>query len=343
VVDVINPALHENWDHLISGLPGSTVFHTSAWASVLSECYRYSPVYFSLLGDNRLRAVLPVMDVKSVLTGRRGVSLPFTDFCEPCVPDRSVFEDLMNEAIEYGRTRKWKFIELRGGGDILTGAAPCAIFYNHHLTLSTDWEPILAKCRRGTKSSIHKAGREGVEVRVSSSLEFLDSFYGLHCITRKRHGLPPQPYRFFKLLHEKVLSSNMGLIVLAFLHDTPIAGIVCLHGSDRAIYKYGASDLRYQHLRANNIVMWEAIKWYCHRGYKTFSFGRTEPENSGLRMFKTSWGAEETVFNYYRYDIRKAAFVRPREQVTGLEKAIFGRLPVPVLKLLGLLLYRHMG
>jgi len=41
-----------------------------------------------------------------------------------------------------------------------------------------------------------------------------------------------------------------------------IASAVYFHFGDKAIYKYGASDRKYQHLRANNLVMWEAIRWF---------------------------------------------------------------------------------
>jgi len=45
--------------------------------------------------------------------------------------------------------------------------------------------------------------------------------------------------------------------VLASLNGKNIAGVICFHFGDRVIYKYGASDKDYQHLRVNNLVMWK--------------------------------------------------------------------------------------
>ena len=45
--------------------------------------------------------------------------------------------------------------------------------------------------------NIKKALKEGVEVQLHNSFESVKSFFKLNCMTRKRHGLPPQPFKFF--------------------------------------------------------------------------------------------------------------------------------------------------
>jgi lipid II:glycine glycyltransferase (peptidoglycan interpeptide bridge formation enzyme) len=135
----------------------------------------------------------------------------------------------------------------------------------------------------------------------------------------------------------------MGFIVLASFRGTAIAANVYFNFGDQILYKYGASDRAFQHLRASNLVIWEAIKWGCDHGYKTLCFGRTEPENEGLRQFKAGWGARERLIKYYRYDLRKGAFIKAPHIVRPSHRKIFGKLPIPILKLLGSVLYRHMG
>lgn len=62
--------------------------------------------------------------------------------------------------------------------------------------------------------------------------------------------------------------------MLASFKGTIIAGAIYFHFGEKAVYKYGASDVKYQQLRPNNLVMWEAIRLYCQNGYKSFCFGR---------------------------------------------------------------------
>src|SRR5260370_28840299 len=78
---VMDPVTHPGWDSLATAHPESSFFHSSAWARVLEETYGHRPFYFCRLRNGQLEELLPVMEVSSVFTGRRGVSLPFTDFC----------------------------------------------------------------------------------------------------------------------------------------------------------------------------------------------------------------------------------------------------------------------
>jgi hypothetical protein len=171
----------------------------------------------------------------------------------------------------------------------------------------------------------------------------VEEFYRLNCMTRKAHGLPPQPYRFFKALHEHVLAPGHAFVALARHGSASIAGAIFLRFGNEVLYKYGASDKTYQHLRANNLVLWEAIRWCVGSGYKMLCFGRTEPENAGLRRFKAGWGAEEHILKYYQYDIRKRAFVDGSSIKRTFYSEIFRVMPVPLLKLAGKALYRHVG
>ncbi len=88
--------------------------------------------------------------------------------------------------------------------------------------------------------------------------------------------------------------------------------------------------------------MWETIKWYLNAGYQYFSFGKTEPGNKGLLQFKHGWGTRERVIYYYKYDLTKDAFVTS-ELGPRTSHSFFRMMPIPLLKLTGNILYRHVG
>ena len=170
----------------------------------------------------------------------------------------------------------------------------------------------------------------------------IDAFWKLNCLTRKNHGLPPQPIQFFKNIFKHVIAQGKGFVALALHRAKNVAGAVYFHWNKKAIYKYGASDRRYLDLRPNNLIMWEAIKRCAEAGYRSFDFGRTEMENTGLMQFKRGWGADERELYYFKYDLRKNRYVAA---ATGTKSsyAFFKHLPLPVLRLTGNLLYRHVG
>jgi lipid II:glycine glycyltransferase (peptidoglycan interpeptide bridge formation enzyme) len=189
-----------------------------------------------------------------------------------------------------------------------------------------------------------KARQSGVSITIGKNREAMASYYKLHTRTRKRHGLPPQPYGFFETILSEVMSRDKGIVVLASFNQKVIAGAVFLFFGNKIIYKFGASDINYQELRANNLVMGEAIRWACGEGFKHFDFGRTEADNPGLRQFKSGWGTKEREIKYFRYNFSRKAFVSGMEKSNShLSHRVFKTLPEPVLILLGRVLYKHMG
>ena len=343
VVNIVDPTAHPGWDRLILDHPNYSFFHSSAWARVLHEAYGYKPLYFATFEGDTLSACLPVMEVRSAITGKRGVSLPFTDYCKPLVRNAAQFESLLLQATEHGREAGWKYLELRGGSEFLPGINTSSAYLGHTLDLTPGVGRLFDSLRDSTRRNTKKAQSEGVEATSHASVESVRQFCRLNSLTRKEHGLPPQPYRFFDRLHENVIARGLGTVVLASHHGATIAGAIYLHIGDKSTYKYGASDKNYQHLRPNNLVMWEAIKLHAGQGFKSLCFGRTDIGHDGLRQFKTGWGGQEYPISYYRHDLRQNRFIGEQREINGFSKTIFAKLPVPVLNIIGAVAYKHMG
>lgn len=340
---VINPIFYPGWDELLVSTRRCNFFHSSSWARVLSGSYGFNPVYFTAFDNGRLFALIPVMEISSLLTGRRGVSLPFTDYCDPILPESIQHQQILEQVIQHGRSCRWRFMELRGAQNLLPSIPTSATYIGHTLDLFKDEGKIYSDLRDSTRRNIKKAVAAGVEVKLSNSIESIREFYRLNCMTRKQHGLPPQPYYFFENIYEIILSKNFGIVALGSSAGKNIAGAVFFHFNGKAIYKYGASDRVYQHLRANNLVMWEGIRWYCKNGYESLCLGRTEAKNIGLRQFKNGWGTREHEICYYKYDFSRNAFLKNQRLLGSKYTTLLGKIPSPVLELVGNLLYRHMG
>lgn len=342
-LELINPLEKENWNNLLISTTGYSFFHSSNWADVLSKSYNYKPFYLSISEGEKIISFLPLLEVHSVLTGKRGVCLPFTDMCEPIAQNAQHFQQLFDEAVTLGRERNWKYLEIRGGEKYLSVERPSQSFWGHILDLRCGHQQLFSNLRDSTRRNIKKAQKEKVDVTISTSLQSMKDFYRLNTMTRREHGLPPQPYIFFQHLYDYAIAKDMGFIATASLKDRAIAANVYLYFGREVIYKYGASDKAYQNLRANNLIMWEAIKWCCDRQFESFSFGRTEQENEGLMHFKAGWGVKPYQIYYYRYDLQNNAFISGSSDIDSLFKKVFSKLPIPVLEILGRILYRHMG
>ncbi|GAB4390626.1 MAG: hypothetical protein Kow0025_23940 [Thermodesulfovibrionales bacterium] len=343
-LEVINPTFYPSWDEMVLAHPGHSFFHSAAWARVLEESYGYTPFYFTAFSGGGISALVPVMEVRSVITGKRGVSLPFSDHCEPMASDGGEFRELFEAAARFGGSSGWRYLEIRGSNEFLSHVPHHCYYYGHSLDLRGGEGRIYAGLRDSNRRSIAKAEREGVEVSIGRSRGDLAEYYRLHCITRRRHGLPPQPEGFFRSVQGHIMDRGAGAVALARHGGRTVAGAVFFRLGKKAFFKYGASDYAYQRLRPNNLVMWEAIRWLAAEGMVSLCLGRTEPGNRGLERFKSGWGARKRVIRYYRYDTSRNAFM------AGLpgggpvtHSALMARMPLAVLKPLGRLLYRHVG
>jgi hypothetical protein len=339
----INPLLYPGWDSLVEAHPGSSFFHRAAWARVLHETYGHLPVYFCRFVDEQLEELFPIMEVSSPWAGCRGVSLPFTDVCFPLKTTKDGRRVLYELAMEHGRRRNWKTLECRGNEPAWEGASPSLAFYGHVIDLGHGQEALFKEFDGAVRRGIRKAVRTGLRVEFSNCFDSIRTFYALHCLTRRRHGLPPQPLRFFENVARYVLALGHGFVATMRWEDKPIAAAVFFHHRREAFYKFGASDYAFQQLRPNNILLWEAIKRYADNRFDRLHLGRTSLTNEGLRRFKLGFGAREERIEYYNYDFVRQTFVKGVDRSTGLFRWPFVYMPLPALRLAGEILYPHLS
>lgn len=341
-ISIINPLEFHGWDALVLTADNYSFFHSSAWIRVLCESYGYKPVFFALSHGGNLSAVIPMLEVRSHLTGHRGVSLPFSDYCKPLTFDGARLYRVPDALIGEAKRAGWKYLDFRGEGIVSSATPVWSRYVCHGLKMPADEKGLLAGFHKNTLRNIKKAEASGVRVVMSESLESLQDYYRLHCLTRKRQGVPPQPFQFFRKVFDHIISKGRGMTVLAYREGEPVAGAVYFHFGRKAMYKYGASDTSGRGNGDNAAVMREALRKYTREGYDYFCFGRTDRDMEGLRRFKAGFGATEYPLSYYRFDIRRNAFLSGHSHAGPSLPFLFRHMPVSGLRLVGYA-YGHFG
>src|SRR6266542_3417182 len=301
---IVDPVNDPGWDHVVALHRDAGCFHTSAWAKVLQQTYNHQPFYLQFSRRRRLAALIPLMEVRSLFTGRRGVCLPFSDTCEPLIFDPEAVGLVRDHLVRFAQERRWKHLERRGGKFFQGAPSSATKCYGHTLDLRSGAEELATRFASPVRRAIRKAERSGVKA---------------------------------------VVARSRGFIVLAQHGPHPIAAAIFFRFGRNALYKYGASDKRFQALRANNLVMWQGIQFLAHNGAEKLHFGRTEQENEGLRRFKLSWNTQEETIDYFRVDPSGRQCLAPaRSHDSGLHKKVFGRLPLMFNRLAGSMIYPHL-
>lgn len=340
-VQVLDPEA-ARWFEFVDSHPNANLFHHPAWMILLQKCYGYRPRALAVINDQgSICAGLPFMEVSSWLTGKRWISLPFSDHCIPLFEDQEALNPLVNWLEgEYSANRishielRWEFPDspsLRKGTD----------FVRHTIPLSPDIERVAGKLKRTHKQNISTAENRGVSVEAGNQLEHIKKYYQLQLETRQRHGVPAQPWHFFKEIFQTLFAQGLGFVQLAYYDETCIAGIVFFHWHGSIVAKYAASRDDTWQLRPNNLLFWSGIEWACKHGYATFDFGRTDIANSGLSRYKRGWGAIEEPLTYSYFTGKPISSTDGKMQ--KIMQSVIQKSPLWVCRISGELLYKHFG
>ena len=339
----IDPISDPAWTALIEGNPSATVFHHPLWLELLRSQYGYRLSACCVGNGAEIEAGIPIARIESRLTGKRLVSLPFSDAC-PAVLSPSAGPSAaatLAEALTDERRRSGLDLTVHAEIADAPGAFVQHRFFRHLLPLAEDPAEVERRYSKSQiKRGIKKARREGLRAERRTDAEALDLFYSLHMQTRRKLGVPTQPKRFIRRFGE-LFDAGLGFVELVVDEGRPVAAAVFLTYNGTVTYKYGASDPGALGKRPNNLLFSELIEWACGAGFHTLDFGRTDIDNEGLRAFKRAWGAEEIELSYTYFSEREPSTgpgLRDRAMAATIKHA-----PRGVSRLVGETLYRHFG
>jgi CelD/BcsL family acetyltransferase involved in cellulose biosynthesis len=349
-VHQIHPLDDPRWIELIARHPRSSVFQSPQWLRALQLTYGYEPLVLSTSSPNGpLNNGFVACRIESWVTGRRIVSLPFSDHCEPLMDGAEELQAVFSSLEQQVRDGGLSYIEMRSvKAPELTSTLPWSrqSYYSHLLDLGPDLPTLFHNCHKDSiQRKIRRAEREHLTHEAGRSDALLEAFCRLYVATRRRHRVPPQPRAWFKnLIH---CFGEQVEISIASKEGLPIAGILTLRHKDTLVYKYGCSDTRYNNLGGNHLLFWRMIEEAKGEGLRWLDLGRTDLENPGLATFKSRWGAVRSTLTYSRFARSQSSIAHYKPGADSwkerVAKGVIERLPDEALFLLGRVLYRHVG
>jgi hypothetical protein len=328
------------WMSFINNHPESHFFHHPVWSGFLAKCYGYHP-FLALVKDSKgqITAGLPFMEISKIGNKRRWVSLPFTDHCQPLFFSRTSLDNLVMNITKESSRQNVQDLELRW--EIQSPA----LFQSteHVLTttdLSSDPSKVQEKISHSDFRKVKLGSKRGITIEKAASLDAMRIFYQLHVETRRRLGVPVQPWRFFRLLFEEVIRPGNGFISLARQNDEYLAGIVFLHWNKTLVYKFSATSMRGRQMAASYPLTWDGIQWACENGYSLLDWGRSDFSDEGLRDYKKRWASNEKNLIYSKNNEETSTFMH---RVKPIVNSVISRSPLWVCRISGEILYKYFG
>ena len=295
----------------------------------------------------------------AALTGSRLVSLPFSDECYPIGDARENLEALADAANQSTGDHGLAFFEMRGtpraaSGDVAEPHAADELvdaygisehFDTFHLHLTPDSEAVFRSLhKKAVRPTIKRSFKLGVTVRTSRAERDIRHFYRLYCLTRRKHGIPPQPLSLFTMMMSTLTKHPEAILYIAEHDGKPVGASIVLRYNGVVTLKYEVTDERFMELRPVYAMLWQSIEDAARDGFHTYDFGRTEKDNDGLAGFKKRWGTERVNLPYY--------YAPPSEGLSTVDHdslkyklftAVFGRLPIRLSAAIGSRIFRHFG
>lgn len=309
-----------------------------AWLDTLRSAYGLRARIAALIGeDGEVGATLPLIASK-LPRRRRWTALPFTDALAPVAAEETQRERLMGALAEHshlGPTLVRCRVEAPGWTARQVGAV-------HVLDISAGLDAVLANAARTVRQNVRAAERpeNGLSVGpIVSREQFMGANLGLIARSRSRVGVPTQPRRYWSRLWEMHERSEAYTLAVR-VEDRPVATAVFLLGTQRAVFKYSASEAAVRNLRTNYLLLVTAIAHLRELGISWLDFGITDLRNTSLARFKRQWGCEEHPAFFSATDAR----LLPKSIEPGrLLSATIQRAPSSLGRTIGSLAYAYVA
>lgn len=327
------------WRQLLEAAPGPTLYHRPSWVELLSRAYGLSFWLATIHRNQKIRAGCVFARSRNPFT-RRFVSLPFSDTCPPLAIDGGAADELLDALIAENASAT--AYEIRG----IKGAKPwrtAECFANWRLDLDRPGASIAGSLASNFRRNLQRSLHQGIKVEQGSGIAYVERFYALLLESRRVFGLPPQPWRFFKLTHQIFGRDGSLTVWIASQNGQDVSSALFLRDRDVAHYKWGARLPGHQS-SANHLLFSNAIEEFVSQGVHTLDLGRADVRNQGLARFKKGLGAIAEPLPYSFYP-RVPASVSP-EMLTGTGRLIakvWARLPIVATKVLGAAIYRFLA
>lgn len=288
----VDPSSDPLWKELASTAGGS-LFTSPPWIGAVSDTYGFAPTARVLLdAGGRPSAGMAWTDVDD-LRGRRRIALPFCDRAEPIVADLASWQEVATDALAGDLPFTVRCLDtspvVADPRFTRTGEAAW-----HATPLTRPLDDLHAAFRPQVRRNLATAERAGVTVVLSDEFEAVHTFHRLHVELRKhKYRMLAQPRDFFDRIWNAFAPGDGVRTALAVVDGRPIAGALYLVWQDTVYYKFGASRAQDLHLRPNDAIHWEAIRWAHGRGLRALDWGLSDLDQPGLCRYKRKWASVE--------------------------------------------------
>ncbi len=341
------------WDAMVAAHPMGSVFQHTAYSRMLLATFKHiEPYYLSLVdAEGAIRGGLSIHLVKSWLTHNRLVALPFAFYSDPMVDSPEQGRAVFDGILRLFRTTKARYVEIKAHRSVplLIEADKMTPVYYHktfYLDLAEGLDAVWNNFHRtGVKQKIRRAEAAGITVRPGDSEADVRTFYDLLAMGRRRLGLPPQNWEYFRNIWRHLVPRKLAAFTMAQQGGRTIGALCSFLFQDTMYLAYIGTREESQPEGVGQALWWDALQRAVREGFRYVDLGKTSPHDEGLITYKTRWGAveREVPSFYYPCPTSSAMYYDDAGTLHRLARKAWKAMPPRLARCAAHAAYRHMG
>lgn len=354
-IRIADRADHRRWDAFVDAHPQGSPFHDWSWSQCLVDSLGHDPRHLLAERDGDIAGVLPLVEVRSALTGVRLLSTPLAGYGGPLAHEESVASELVVRATELAHDRGADYLGLHFSDEEFVPAAAAGFrrgtqHAGFRTELPHDADDLMAWLPRTTRRMVRlgiKAGLRGEALALdpaAASVQAaeltapdLDAAYALVMRTLRDLGTPAYP----RALMEGLLHDPAWFLWVTRDHQHMVGAVWVARRGNCLFPHFSGADPGYRSVGISNLLYFELMRFGVVSGAPVFDFGRSKVD-SGPYHFKRHCGFEPRPLGYRYYACNgRHPDVSPDSPRYRSAVALWQRLPLPVANTVGPRLLRH--
>ena len=163
------------------------------------------------------------------------------------------------------------------------------------IDLTPTGENLIKSFSSKTRYNIRLSEKRGVTVKEDNSDEAFEKYLDLTRETINRQGFYAHTEKYHRLMWSILKKAGIAHLMTAIYRGEIITTWILFAWKDFLYYPYGASTEKYKEVMANNLMMWNAIKFGKKLGLTTFDLWGRE-EGKGFTKFKEGYNPKVIEF-----------------------------------------------
>lgn len=336
-IKILTSQDYQLWDAFVNS-QGTHPFHLTCFKQVIEQTFDFNCYYLYAEKNNEIKAILPLVEMKSFLFGHALISTPFLVYGGPLGETQAALR-LLEHAVLLGEDLKVDYIDLRCQQRKLDIGWQQTLYVYFEKRLCATHEENLNQIPRKQRAVIRKSENNELTFRFEDDIEH---FYLLYAESLRNLGTPVLQRAYFQQLKEQL--GDKCSVLTVFHQQKPLTSVMSFYHQDTVFPYYGGGCLQARAFGANDFMYHQLMKSSTEQGYLYFDYGRSKID-SGSYRFKKHWGFEAQPLHYTIIPIRakKAPNLNPTNPKYQLMIKMWQKLPLRLSMWLGPMIAGRLG